>query len=109
MPQAEPEGIVALQVSVAEMKGMLHQALSDQGQRITKIEADVGTIHGRLSDKGKMLATHTEQISSNRDRIEDLEHAQQGAVSKNTAIIACVLAAAGLVIGIAQQIPWAHL
>jgi hypothetical protein len=109
VPQAEPEGIVALQVSVAEMKGMLHQALSDQGQRITKLESDMTTVHGRLSDKGKTLATHTEQIGSNRDRIEDLEQAQQGAVSKNTAIIACVLAAGGLILSIAQKVPWGSL
>lgn len=107
--QLQPPGIVGLQVAVAEMKGMLHQALSDQGQRITKLEADMTVVHGRLGDKGKLLATHTERIQSNHDRIEDLEDRQQGAVSKNTTVVAVVLAAAGLLIGLAEKIPWGHL
>lgn len=101
--------ITALQVQTAEMKGMLHQALSDQGQRITKLEADMTVVHGRLGDKGKLLATHTERIQSNHDRIEDLEQAQQGAVSKNTAVVAVVLAAGSLLFGVASKIPWGSI
>ena len=101
--------VTALQVSTAEMKGMLHQALTDQGQRVTKLEADMTVVHGRLGDKGKLLATHTEQIGSNRERIEDLEQAQQGAVSKNAAIVAVVLAAGGFILTLARMIPWGTL
>jgi len=104
--QMQPPGIVGLQVAVAEMKGMLHQALSDQGQRITKLEADMTTVHGRLGDKGKLLATHTERIQSNHDRIEDLEKQQENAGSKNLAIGGFILAAFGVVFTVATKIPW---
>jgi CII-binding regulator of phage lambda lysogenization HflD len=107
--QLQPPGIVGLQVAVAEMKGMLHQALSDQGQRITKLEADMTVVHGRLGDKGKLLATHTERIQSNHDRIENLEDQQQGAVSRNTAITAVILAALGFIVSVASKIPWGNI
>lgn len=61
------DALTLVRLDVAEMKGMLGQALSDHGQRITNLESDNIAIHARLSDKGKTLARHDE-------RIEDLEH-----------------------------------
>ena len=41
-------------------------------------------------------------------RRNKITQAQQGAVSKNAAIVAVVVAAAGLVLTITQLIPWGH-
>lgn len=103
------EQTVKLQIAVARMEGMLHQALMDQGKRISNIEAELGKVNGMLSEKGKMLATHAEQIRSNYDRIGDLENKQHNAASKNAAVIAVVVAAAGLLLTLARMIPWDYL
>jgi hypothetical protein len=97
-PETDSESIVHLRVSVARMEGMLTQALTDQGARLTKAEADLVVVHGRLGDKGKLLATHTEQIASNRTRIEDLENRNDGQGARALAILAGVVGVASLVV-----------
>jgi len=96
-PESDTASLVAVRVSVAKMEGMLTQALSDHGTRISNTEAEVVKIHGRLSEKGKLLATHTEQINSNRDRIEDLEEANDASVARLIAVGGVVVAAASFV------------
>jgi hypothetical protein len=96
-PETDSESIVHLRVSVARMEGMLTQALTDQGARLTKAEADLVVVHGRLGDKGKLLATHTEQIRSNAERIEDLENRNDGQSARVVAIIGACVAIASLV------------
>lgn len=107
--EANGDDLVMLRVSVARMEGMLTQALTDQSQRVTKVEADVGVIHGRLSEKGKLLATHSEKIQQNHDRIEDIEERQKAAMPRTVAVIAPVIAAAALIVSLAQLIPWEGL
>jgi len=83
--ESDTASLVAVRVSVAKMEGMLTQALSDHGTRISSLEAGQVAIHARLAEKGKLLATHTEQITSNRERIEDLEdHDKSDQVATHT-------------------------
>lgn len=96
-PETDSASLVAVRVSVAKMEGMLTQALSDHGTRIANSEAEIVKIHGRLSEKGKLLATHNEQISSNRDRIKDLEEANDASVARVIAVAGVVVAAASFV------------
>jgi chromosome segregation ATPase len=110
------EDLIILRVTVARMEGMLTQALTDQSVRMTKAETEISalrdglsTVHNRLGEKGKMLATHTERIQSNHDRIEDLEDRQQAAMPRTVAVIGPVVAAAALLLTLAQMIPWTSL
>jgi hypothetical protein len=83
---AGDDPLTLVRLDVAEMKGMLGQALSDHGQRITNLESDNIAIHGRLSDKGKTLARHDE-------RINDLEQ-------DNDARLGRILGTLGAVVGV---------
>jgi hypothetical protein len=102
-PETDSDSIVHLRVSVARMEGMLTQALTDQGTRLTKAEADLVIVHGRLGEKGKLLATHSERIQSNTERIHDLEEARDGTTARVVAVIGAVVAAASLAL---QFLPW---
>ena len=122
MDESPGDSITLLRVAVARMEGMLTQALSDQGTRLTKAEAEITAVHGRLSEKGKLLASHTERIESNHDRIielerrqelcapkhrlEELERKQENAVPRTVAVFSPIIAGVALIVGIAQLIPW---
>lgn len=71
----EPDDLLTqTRIAVARIEGMLQQALSDQAARITTLERDAATLHARLSDKGKSLATHTEQIVGLQRAVNVLEN-----------------------------------
>lgn len=74
--------LVQVRVDVAEMRGMLSQALSDHGQRISNIEVDNRVLHGRLSDKGRILATHDEKIIGVERAVNALENNRIGMPAK---------------------------
>ena len=84
---------------------MLTQALTDQGQRLTRVEGDVVAIHTRLNEKAKKIATHEEQIKSNSGRIEDLEDSRDGAQNRFLAILAGIVGTASFVF---QFLPQMH-
>ncbi len=96
--------LTQLRIDVAEMRGMLSQALSDHGQRITGIEADNRTLHGRLSDKGKTLATHAEHFTAVDKAIYDLEQANLGFAARVALIIGSVAGLGGLGLAIVNAL-----
>jgi hypothetical protein len=89
--------LTLVRLDVAEMKGMLGQALSDHGQRITNLETDNTTIHARLSDKGNALARHDE-------RIQDLENDNSARQGRVLGILGAVVGFGGLVLAIINRI-----
>lgn len=96
--ETDSQSLVHLRVSVAKMEGMLTQALTDQGARITRIEAETAAILIRLSEKGKALASHEERISANTVRIHELEEDNDQLGAKVLAGIGALVAVASLVI-----------
>lgn len=94
-----------LRVSVARMEGMLSQALTDQSQRITRAEADIGSINVRLNDKAKVIATHGERIKANSDRIHELEEDKQGFHGRVLGTIGAIVAAAALIVSLVGPPP----
>lgn len=94
---------VQTRIDVAEMKGMLKQALSDQGSRINHLETDNVSIHARLSDKGKLLATHTEQIVGLQKAVNVIENDSRAKRAAGVATIAVIIAGVGLVMEIISR------
>ena len=80
-------------LDVAEMKGMLTQALGSHDQRLTSLERSRDELHGRISDKGKLLAAHTEKIN-------DLEERAKGQLPKMAQIVTVALAVLGFLGGV---------
>lgn len=100
-----PESYVtALRIEVAEMRGMLSQALSDHGQRLVDLENDNRVIHGRLSDKGKTLATHTEQISGLQKAVNAIEQNRIGAFARVGIVLGACTGIAGLMLAVFNAI-----
>lgn len=91
-------------LDIAEMKGMLRQALSDQGQRIANLEQSTTSLHGRISDKAKILATHTEQIGGVQRAVNVLENDNRARQGRILGIIAAVVGCAGLALSILNRI-----
>lgn len=100
----EDDALTATRLDVAEMKGMLKQALSDHGQRIANLEKDNMTLHARLSDKGKALATHSEKIGGLERAVNDLETDNDARMGKILGIIGGVVGLAGLALAILNRI-----
>lgn len=101
---ADDDALTATRLDVAEMKGMLKQALSDHGQRLANLEKDNATLHARLSDKGKVQATHTEQIGGLQKAVNDLENDNDARLGKFLGIIGGVVGLAGLVLAVLNRI-----
>jgi hypothetical protein len=102
MTEAAPEGdvLIALRVDVAEMRGMLKQALSDHGQRLVDLENDNRLIHGRLSDKGKTLATHTQQINGLEKAVNALEQNRIGGFARVGIVLGACTGIGGLLLAV---------
>lgn len=94
------EPLTQVRLDVAEMKGMLTQALGDHGQRITQLEADSRVIHGRLSDKGKLLGVHTEQIKGLQEAVHELEEKRVGTLGRVGITIGACTGVAGTLLAI---------
>lgn len=95
---AESNDIMQTRLDVAEMKGMLTQALTDHGNRLSHLEGDNVSIHSRLGEKGKMLATHSEQIKNAEKAINVLENDNRSRRANGFALIAILIAGASLLL-----------
>jgi hypothetical protein len=93
----EDDALTQTRLDVAEMKGMLRQALSDHGQRISNVEREVVALHGRVSDKGKTLAAHGE-------RIEDLENTNASRPGLIFGLVGAIVGASGLILAILNRV-----
>lgn len=91
------DALTRVRLDVAEMKGMLTQALHDHGSRISNLETDNLAIHGRLSDKGKLLARHDE-------RIEDLENDRDAFHGKVLGVVGAIVGLVGLGLAVFNRI-----
>lgn len=83
----------ALELSVAEIKGMLTATLARHDQRLDQHEGTLNQHQTRLNDKGKLLARHDE-------RIKDLEEDNDARLGRITGTIGSIvgLAALGLAV-----------
>lgn len=100
----ENDPLLQTRLDVAEMKGMLTQALSNQESRIHNLESDNISIHSRLSDKGKLLATHTEQIKNAEKAINILENDNRARRANGLAVVAILIAGAGVIINLVDNV-----
>lgn len=90
---AGDDPLTLVRLDVAEMKGMLGQALSDHGQRLSNIETDNIAIHGRLTDKGKRIERHDERLDGIDEDVVELKAANN---SRSTRVLGVLGAVAGL-------------
>lgn len=90
---SDDEQLIQTRLDVAEMKGMLTQALSDHGQRISNLEADARQKDIRLGEKAKRLAGHEE-------RIKDLEDDNSARMGRVLGVLGSIIAAAALVVSL---------
>lgn len=88
--------LTATRLDVAEMKGMLTQALSDQNTRLTNLEKDNVSLHARLSDKAKEHATYAEKIRGLEKAVNVLENDSRAKHARIVGTIGTVIAAIAL-------------
>ena len=60
-----------LRIEVAEMKGMLGQALSDQGNRINSHTENINDIFSKINTLGGLASEHSVKIASNEKGLVD--------------------------------------
>lgn len=83
---------------MAEIKGMLGVFVGDINARVNSLETALISITTRVNDKGKTLATHTEQILSNKERIDDIEDNNDARTGKVFGLIGALGAAVATII-----------
>lgn len=84
-------------LDVAEMKGMLTQALGSHSQRLTALEEAKDQMHARISDKGKTLANHAA-------RLEDLEERAKGQLPRIAQIVTVIISVVGFLAAVGGDI-----
>lgn len=87
MGDEDRHDLVNVRISVAKMEGMLSQALSDQGARLTNAESEVNILHGRVTEKGRVIIEHTGRLNGLEKAVHTLEQAKIGIVAKTVGII----------------------
>jgi hypothetical protein len=78
-----------LEISVAEIKGMLTATLARHDQRLDQHEGTLSQIDERVREKGQILARHDE-------RIKDLEEDNSGRLGRITGTIGALVGVAAL-------------
>lgn len=78
-----------LQISVAEIKGMLTATLARHDQRLDQHEGTLSQFDIRLREKGNTIARHDE-------RIQDLEEDNSGRLGRITGTIGALVGIAAL-------------
>jgi hypothetical protein len=84
------DALTRTRLDVAEMKGMLTQALTDHTSRLSAVEVDNVRLHGRLTDQGKVQAAHAERLED----LEDDNGQRWGRITGVVGMIVGVLASA---------------
>lgn len=100
----DDDALTKTRLDVAEMKGMLTQALSDQGSRIKALEGGNDLIHGRLSDRAKENATHAEKISGLEKAVNVLENDNRARRASIIGIGGVIISAAALALAVINRI-----
>lgn len=85
--------LTATRLDVAEMKGMLVQALAGHAERLAAVETALHAHESRLNEKKAMLARHDERLS-------DLEEDNTGRFTKWAATGGIILAVPGTALAI---------
>lgn len=95
-----PEQDMDLHIKVAEMHGMLTQALGDQSRRLTELESGQVVVHSRLNEKRTVLSTHSEQISNLQRAVNALEQARLGLLARVGIVLASCTGVGGMILAL---------
>lgn len=92
--------LVAVRIQVAEMHGMLTQALGDHGQRLTALEQEQAVLHGRITTKRAVISTHAEQISGLQQAVNKLENARLSMLGRVGIVLASCTGVGGMILAL---------
>ena len=87
----EDTQLMQTRLDVAEMKGMLSQALMSHDSRLINLEDRVNIHERRLNDKKAILARHDERFIAVDERLNGVEQANTSRSGRITGIIGTVL------------------
>ena len=96
----EDEPLTKLRIDVAEMRGMLSQALGDHGQRLTAQEAESRVLHTRVTALATAGTTAIARIDSAEKAINDLENAHLGFPARVSIALGSVTGLGGLALAL---------
>lgn len=92
--------LIAVRIQVAEMHGMLTQALGDHGQRIANLEEGQAVLHGRITTKRALISQQSEQIIGLQQAVNKLENARIGMLGRVGVVLASCTGVGGMLLAV---------
>lgn len=92
--------LIAVRIQVAEMHGMLTQALGDHGQRIANLEDGQAILHGRITTKRALISQQGEQIIGLQKAVNKLEVARVSMLGRVGIVLASCTGVGGMILAV---------
>jgi hypothetical protein len=97
---ADTDPNLQLRIDVAEMKGMLTQALSDHSSRINNTEQALNVERDRVTKNGQDIGQHTVEITNIKNDLSVINTKLNGQLSKSVQIGGGFIAGIAGIIGV---------